>query len=59
MTYVCNLYTTHVDFWYLKFPESFVALLCAANRPMFCRKPSQLKGDWNMFSMVIHVYKFS
>ena len=52
------LFIEHAGFWYLKFPESFLALLSTANRPMFCRKPGRLKGDWDMFSLVISSYIF-
>ena len=58
MAYVCIFFMKHAGFWYLKFPESFLALLSTANRPMFCRKPSRLKGNWDMFSMVISSYIF-
>ena len=35
-----------------------VSQITTANRPMFCRKPSHLKGDWDMFSIVISSYIF-
>ena len=35
-----------------------VSQITTANRPMCCRKPSRLKGNWDMFSIAISSYIF-
>ena len=35
-----------------------VSQITTANRPMCCRKPSRLKGNWDMFSIAIGSYIF-